>query len=569
MKNQIKKTGWHYTDIAIDYANAILNGEILSCRAVKSACKRFSDDLKSIKNESYLFDFDFEAVEEVCSFVESLTLPDTKKPIQLLGWQVFVYANFYGFVYKDNHKRKRFRTGFVFVARKNGKTAGLLYGMNLYNLLTDSAAESYLISATDDQSNKSFNEISQIIKSNKELDEACSCYSSAITFDSSSRLSFFSSQTSALDGYRPSFATLDEYWNFASNKPLTAMRYGTRARLSGQILIITTAGIGIDSPCYIEYTKAKKILEGNLMDDSYFALIYEYDEEDDWKDSSKFIKANPSLGTILQKDVLISDLNSAIATPSEKPDFVAKTCNRFIADNVAGWIPLDKWKQQKEQIDYEKFKEIPAFGGLDLSSVSDLTVFTLCWKKDDRYYFKHRFFIPEETVLLKYKTDTPMFIHWVDSGIVTTTPGATNDYNIIMNYILEDCKNFNVQEIAFDRWQASMLIQKLDEMLPHITFLDYDQSLKNFGNPTKEYERLVLSEKIIDPNPVQKWCLSNVCIKPVNDNYKPMKKYKSSTSRIDSVVTSIMAMDRCQTYNNELENARNGQIDLRELLECF
>ena len=98
-----------------------------------------------------------------------------------------------------------------------------------------------------------------------------------------------------------------------------------------------------------------------------------------------------------------------------------------------------------------------------------------------------------------------------------------------------------------DRWQANFLIEKLNSTLPEITYIDYDQSLKNFASPTKAYERLALEEKIIDPNPVIFWQLQNVMIKPdVNNNYKPLKEYKSSTKRIDGIITSIMARDRCE-----------------------
>lgn len=560
-------TEHYYTDIAIKYAEDILSGKIISCLAVKQACERFKKDLESITQKENPFTYDYEAAEEVCSFVESLVLPDTRKPISLLPWQIFCYCNLYGFVYKNNPKRRRFRMATIFVARKNGKTAGLLYGNCLYQFLTEQAAESYLISATNDQSEKSLKEITQIIKSNSELDSACNCWSNAITFDDS-RLAFFSSETTALDGYRPNFACLDEFWNFQTNKPLTAMKYGSRARTNGLCLVITTASMGTDTPAYVEYTKAKHILEGKLKDESYFSLIYEYDEKDDWKDSSLLIKANPSLGgDFLKIENLISDLNSAIDTPSERPDYIAKTCNRFTFDNTSNWIDPTQWNQSETEIDFRQFKNSVCTAAIDLSSVRDFTVLSYCFCKDNNYYFKHRYYIPEETLKEKYKTDNALILDWVDKGIITATPGTVVDYEYLIEDLKKDSEYFQILEVAYDRWMSELLIQQLNEALPDLIFASYDQCTKNFYNPTKEFERLIYSGQIIDPNPVQKWMLGNCCVKVLpNGFYKPIKKYKSSTARIDSIITAIMCLDRLKFYQSQKQSK---PLTLEQILSAF
>lgn len=557
-----------YSKIAAQYADDVLKNKILSCVALKQACQRFKNDLAEIKKGNSPFAYSVEAVEEVCSFAESLILPDQKKPLKLLPWQVFVYANLYGFVYKTKMDCRRFRRAFVFVARKNGKTAGLLFPNCLYQFLTEPAAASYLISADDKHTEEAFNEISKIVKSNTELDSICDCWANGITFkDDLSFLKFNTQGAGNLDGFKPSFACLDEYWSYASSKPLTAMAYGSRARTNGLVLVITTAGFGTDSPCYVEYQKSKHILDGSLKDDSYFSLIYEYDEKDDWKDSSLLLKSNPSLGTFLKEENIISDLNSAIDQPSERPDYIAKTCNRFTFDNTSAWIDFSKWVQPETEIDYSELEGIPCYGGLDLSSVNDLTAFTLCWKKEDKFYFKHRFYIPEETLKEKYKKDNAQFLDWVDRGIVTATPGNVVDYDYVIEDIKKDCQRFKIKEIAYDRWQSQLLIKRLDEELPEILFIAYDQSIKNFFNPTKEFERLVYEQKLIDPNPVQKWMLGNACIKPLpNGMYKPMKKYKSSTARIDGVITAIMALDRTEVNADKPEEK---QLTLEEILSVF
>jgi phage terminase large subunit-like protein len=137
---------------------------------------------------------------------------------------------------------------------------------------------------------------------------------------------------------------------------------------------------------------------------------------------------------------------------------------------------------------------------------------------------------------------------WIDKGVITVISGPTIDYEFIKNDIIADAERFNIVELAYDRWQANRLIESLDEIIPKTILIQYDQSLKQMNNPSKDFERLIMEDKIIDSNPVMKWMVTNAVVRPdINGNYKPLKEYKSSTKRIDGVVTSIMAIDRCQS----------------------
>jgi phage terminase large subunit-like protein len=207
---------------------------------------------------------------------------------------------------------------------------------------------------------------------------------------------------------------------------------------------------------------------------------------------------------------------------------------------------------QNENINFDDLKEQVCYGDLDLSSVGDFTAYTLCFKKD-KFIFKHHFYIPENTIADRYRKENIGITDWIQKGLITVIPGETIDYDYIFKDILEDAKTFNIAEIAYDSWGSRELINKIDEELPNIILIPYSQNLKQMSPPTKEYEKMILEKKIIDSNPVIKWMLSNVVIKPdINGNYKPLKDYKSSTKRIDGVITSIMAMDRCRVNENNV-----------------
>jgi phage terminase large subunit-like protein len=551
------------------YCSDIVKNKILSGAYTKKSVKRFLSDLERQKDTGFLYEFKPELADEVIEFAETLTIPDINtddKKLKLLPWMQFIYYNLYGWVYKSEPTRRRFRSGYIEVARKNSKTTSLLFPIILYDFLTTDSAESYFVSKDERQSYKCFNELKYIIKADKDLSQVINETVSAVTYQHS-RIAFFSSEGKGLDSYKNSCSVIDEFHDYDDDKAVTSFRFGGRARENNLTLIITSAGLNLSGPCYAETEKAKKVLNNILTDDTYFTIIYAYDNKDDWKDPKLFIKANPSLGVILKQDILENDLNDALITPSHQSDFKAKTCGIW-TNETTNWIPLQKWDTETRNTitDIEQFNGKSCYGGLDLSSIGDFTVFTLCFKEDYYYYLYHKYYVPSEQVLEKYRVENINIKDWIDKGLVTAIPGATINYDFIEKDIIEAANKFNLVELAYDNWNSNQLITKLDEIVPNTILAQYPQNLKQMSNPTKQFEKLIMEDKIIDPNPVSKWMIGNATIKiDANGNYKPLKEYKSSTKRIDSAITSIMSVDRCM--NNEEPNTTNN--DFNRILMLF
>jgi phage terminase large subunit-like protein len=551
-------------EIVLDYCKQIQSNKIPSCLYVKKAIKRFLSDLKNDSCDYYL---DWNCVQKFYEFTKQLKLIHSKQFLNLLPWELFVHVNLIGWKNKYNDKQ-RFRSGTVFVPRKNGKTTGLMYPLLLWNFLTVNSAEAYFFEKDERQAEKMFRDLKTICKNSEGLSSIINDTGTNIYYKNS-RISYFSSETVGIDGYNPSLAVIDEYFCFQSDRPVTAMRYGSRARDNGLVLIITTAGTDISLPAYNEAEKIKKVLNGLLTDDTYFGIIYGIDDKDDWKKPESYVKANPSVDTIIDRKVLEQDLQDALITPSHQSDYKAKTLNVWTNDTT-NWIPLQRWDTEKRNttIDINEFGGQVCYGGLDLSSINDFTAYTLCFKRGGFFYLFHKFYIPSEQVMEKYRVENINIKEWIDRGIVTASPGAAIDYDLIMNDIVNDSTRFNVVELAYDNWQSKKLIDSLDERIPNTVFIQKEQSLKHMSAPSKEFERLVIDDKIIDPNPVMKWMVGNAVVKPdANNNYKPLKEYKSSTKRIDGVVTSIMAIDRANA--NEGSNPSGNFDDVLKLFKDY
>jgi phage terminase large subunit-like protein len=560
----MKNNEFEIQKIIMDYCKDITTNKIPSCIYVKKAIKRFLNDLKNESLESWDYYMNWSIVHKFYEFTKKLKLP-TGKYLQLLPWQLFILGNLIGFRYKYKPSKLRFRGGAIFVPRKNGKTFGIMIPLLLWDFLTTNSSETYFFEKDEKQADKFFKDIRTICKNSSGLKDIIQDTGSNIYYKNS-KISCFSSETIGIDGYSPSLAIIDEYFCFQSDRPYTAMRYGSRARENGLVLIITTAGTDISLPAYNEDEKVRKILNNILTDETYFGIIYGIDDGDDWKKDTSYIKANPSIYAIIDKKILEQDLQDALGQPSHQTDYKAKTLNIW-TNEVSNWIPLNKWDTiiRNTQTDIGEFTGQNCYIGMDLSSVGDFTAYTKCFFKEGKYYLYHKFYIPTEQVFEKYRVENINIKEWIDYGIVKAIPGPTIDYDYIIEDIKKDNDLFNIVELAYDKWNSNKLIDSLEDLIPKTLLIEFDQSLRKMSPNTKDFERLILEDKIVDANPCAKWMVSNCVIKPdVNGNYKPLKSGKSSTKRIDSAISSIMALSRC------LENEGNNiNKDFNNVLSLF
>lgn len=533
------------------YCADVQSGAIVAGRYCKKAVERFLKDLERQKtDDSFNFVFRPEKADDVIDFAESLVIPDIEKTeenperkLKLLPWHKFIYYQLFGWVDKRDETKRRFQDCYIEVARKNSKTTSLLFPILLWDFLTTPAAESYFVNKDLLQSEKSFKELIRIVQADKTLASVCEINSQTIICRNS-RIAFFADGSTAIDGYKNSCSVIDEYHCYDSDKIVTAFRYGGRSRKNRLILKITSAGLDISKPCYAENLAAKKLLDGLHDDDFYFCIIYAVDDGDDWKDLSVYQKANPSLNLLpaLTTDVLKADFNDALSKPAHQPDFKSKTLGIW-TNGVSSWIPLEVFeKNQPDEIDFDDFLGKPCGASMDLSDINDFSAVSLCFKDGEKYVYRHQFFIPENTIYEKYKQDNINVLDWVQSGLLTATPGRTIDEDFIFEKIAEWAEAFKIVAFYYDPWQSKELIKRLDENFSHVLFVPFAQSLKNFSAPTKFYEKCIYDGRIIDNNPIMKWMLTNTIVKPdPNGNYKPLKPSRTSTKRIDGVVTAIMA----------------------------
>lgn len=322
------------------------------------------------------------------------------------------------------------------------------------------------------------------------------------------------------------------------------------ARMQPLYFLITTAGMDTNSICYEQHQKAKDILDGRKHDSTFYPVIYGADPDDDWSDPKVWKKANPSLGVTFGIDKVRAFFESARQNPAEENTFRQLRLNQWVKQSIR-WMPMEKWDACGFPVIPDELKGRVCYGGLDLSSTTDITAFVLVFPpidEDEPYQVLPFFWIPEDSLDLRVKRDHVPYDIWKRQGFLETTEGNVIHYGFIEKFIEELGEQFNIREIAFDRWGAVQMVQNLEGL--GFTVVPFGQGFKDMSPPTKELMKLVLEKKIAHgAHPVLRWMMDNIYIRtdPAG-NIKADKE--KSTEKIDGVIATIMALDRAIRRGN-------------------
>ncbi|MEN6419456.1 MAG: terminase TerL endonuclease subunit [Clostridiaceae bacterium] len=316
------------------------------------------------------------------------------------------------------------------------------------------------------------------------------------------------------------------------------------ARMQPLYFLITTAGDNTNSICWEVHSKAKDILDGRKTDPTFYPVIYGTEENDSWTDPKVWKKANPSLGITVGIDKVKTACDSAQQNPAEENAFRQLRLNQWVKQAIR-WMPMDVWDKCAFPIDPKSLEGRVCYGGLDLSSSTDITAFVLVFPpldEDDKYFILPFFWIPEENIDLRVRRDHVNYDLWEKQGCLMTTEGNVVHYGFIETFIEQLGKKYNIRDIAFDRWGAVQMVQNLEGM--GFSVIPFGQGFKDMSPPTKELMKLTLEQKIAHGgHQVLRWMMDNIYIRtdPAG-NIKPDKE--KSTEKIDGAVATIMALDR-------------------------
>ena len=530
------------------YADDVINDRIIACKYVKQACERYLSFFEK-------YDFNTSKCDKVINFIKKLKHflgKHNGKPFILLPYQEWIIYSIFGFYHKGTNKRV---TNYVYIelARKQGKTA-LAAAIALYMMIADgeSGSEVELVANSAKQAKICFDMCSNFLQSidkKGKKGKYFKRYRDKIKFDyTKSFLQILSSDASGNDGYNSNCFILDEAHEQSDSRLWDVMCSSQGMRENPLAMIITTAGFNLFGFCYQYRKTCIEILSNLKNDDSQFTAIYTLDDDDDWQDSKVWIKSNPSMNVTVFEDYLKQQVTKAKNNSSLEVGTRTKNFNQWLSSSNI-WINNNLLLDYTQKVNIEDYKDMQCYMGVDLASVSDLTALTALIPKDDKFIFKTWYYLPSTT--LTNNSNSELYKEWSYQGYLNITDGNVTDYDYITNDILKVNRYLYINKINYDQYNATQwAITATAEGLP---LEPYSQALWHFNKPTKEFERLIKSGKvIIDDNPITRWCFSNVVLKyDHNDNCKPTKN--QDQQKIDGVISILESLGgylETPIYNN-------------------
>lgn len=547
---------------AKQYAEDCISGKEITTFEVKTQCEWFLEDLNKQKNESYPYYFDTKAIKIVEGVLKLLNYATGLNEIVgknilegLENFQAFFIANIFGWRYKTDSKKYRYREVVLFIARKNTKTflAALIF---IILMLTESDySEFYSICLDRDLAGEVKKAIAQILSVSPLVGQYFN-----IPKTLSGRLectlthSFYQPRTAEANrnnSIKPSAFIADEFGAMKDNSNVGAMKTGQLSVKNPLMFKLTTAYAEDKSIMLDELEYLKKIYKGLEIDERLFALVYYATEEHLWDDIGLQM-ANP-LRVEENYEEIRDNRKKALAKPSEREEYLTKNMNYFMPSNSGeSYIELDKLRLCQNTRGVFDWKDKDVYLGIDLAMSNDNTSVSMVTIEDDVIFAKSWAFIPKDRIEEKNKKERTDYKRFIDEGSCFACGNQVISYEFVENFIINLEKEYGVHviQIGYDRFNCISTANKLESA--GFEVVEVKQHSSVLHQPTKWLQESILQRKFsYDGDKLYEINFQNAkCTEDTNLN-KYVNKKKSS-GKVDMVVSTIIATYLLQqaSYND-------------------
>ena len=512
--------------LTTEYANKVVNGQIIASKKVVLAAKRHLRDLKRQGTKHFPWIFVEETGHRPIRFIEKFCKPSQGDYDQLVfqPWQHFCIGSLFGWVHKDTGVR-RFREGTIFLGRKNGKTT-MISGVSNYAVSQDgeSGARVYLLSNAKDQAKLLFDESKAMVEASPTLRKNFVALRDAIKYNKTkSKIEARASDSKKLDGLNTHLGVFDEIHEFKDYKLINVIKKSRGSRKQPLILYITTAGYQLDGPLMNYYEQATDVLDEVIEDERTFYFMAELDSESEFDRPDLWIKANPSMGVSLHLPTLREDWEKDKRTPAERSDFITKQFNIFVDNADESFLDFATLKKNNKERDPEDFKHVPCIGGFDLSDSEDFTSACLEFpiiETGEVFVISHTW-VPIKKVNLD--NEKLPFREYEEAGLLTIVNEEYIRKELVYDWFVEQSKKYIIEMITYDPAKAFGLVESLNNYgfktevvrQGHLTLGPAVDDVK---------ERFIDGKVIFNNNRLFRWYINNVkMVEDRNRNKLPTK----------------------------------------------
>lgn len=482
-------------------------------------------------------------------FFDALRHPKSVHPDHRLGLAPFwrrIIKRIYG--PRDAIGRRQVRTVFIMIPRGARKTTNIGGGLGLLHAIGHEKTPSgqvLLAAGAEDQAELAFDEAVSMVRATPALRKIVKVRGDYLEHpEAGSMLKVLSSEGDLSQGTTPAAVFLDELHIFKNRKLWRALKTGLVKSPGTLLCITTTAGRGQTGLGFEEYSYARKVALGEIVNPSYLPIIFEPPDGADWRDKKLWALVNPGLADGYPD---IEEMRQAAAQakdkPAERDDFCQYNLNFWLDHSLSPFVEMSVYDEGGAHVDLEALKGQPCWLGVDMSTTTDLTAVVACWRDgEDGYVVWPWFFVPEDNLRTRGERDGVPYPLWAKQQFITPTPGNVIDYRAVEALIRDLCIRFNVQEIGFDRAYAQSVMGPLtDDGYPVVTL---QQGWVTQAPAVRELSRAIVGRRFRHGgHPVLRWNFSNIAIHTDRVGNRTFHKGQSK-ERIDGAMATWMAVAR-------------------------
>lgn len=535
-------------DNALQYARDVISGVEIAPKEVRTQCEWFLRDLERQHDDDFKFYFDEEKVEGIEAILQVITFATGFSAGQTLmdglaNFQCFFLANVFGWRFKEDEQRFRYRENTLWIPRKNGKTFLCALVILLLLLTEPNYSEFYSISKDRELAAETKKALTQLITESTVLSKH---FTTPSTLNGKMKSlitnSFYQPRTAdanSNNGIRPSAIICDEMGAFTSYENYNAMKSGQLSVRNPLRFKLTTA-YEVDGSIFLEELNyIRKVYAGLIEDERCFSLLYYADQENLWTETG-LMMSNP-LRIEQNYEEIRDSRKSAIEKPLERGEFLTKHMNHFLPSS-SGEAFVNVEDVRKGKIDDFEWSGRQVWVGLDLSQTNDNTSFSMVTEEDGKIYADSYAFVPEDRIPEKNRLEKITYQEFIHAGKCYACGDNTIDYGFVEEVVLNIENRFGVSVvgIAYDRWNCLSTAQRLDREGYKVVEVKQHSSVLHPATKLLK-EKILSGEFYYTENKLLEINFQNArAVEDTNKNLYINKK--KSNGKVDMVVSLINAI---------------------------
>ena len=547
-----------------EYYKKIKSGKIV---ASKKVIRTYDKIVKDLKNKRGKWHYSESRGQHIIDFIERYCRHSQGKlggkPVVLELWEKAMLSTIFGFV--DKQGRRKYQKAVLIIGKKNGKSL-LASAVGLYLQVADNepGPEVYCVATKRDQAKKIWDVAKAMVLKSPALKKRINPLVGNLDGSKYNDSCFkpLASDVNSLDGLNVHGALMDEFHQWRNGKALyDIIADGITAREQPLIFMTSTAGVIREDIYDQEYDNATNIINGYddkiFKDERAIYFVYELDDRKEWTDPKMWVKANPGLGTIKNKQSLKEKVERAKQNPALVKNLLCKEFNIRETSNQA-WLSFEEI-ENKAKYDIKELRPRYGIGGLDLSTTTDLTCATIIFQVpgDDTIYVKQMYWLPEDNLQKRVQEDKIPYDKWIEQGWMRVSQGNKIDYKDVTAWYQEVIEEDDLYpyQIGYDSWNSQYIVDELKLIVGAEGTKPIIQGAKTMSAPMKSFQADLAAKRInYNNNPILRWNLANASINiDRNDNYT-LCKTSNPRMRIDGVASLLDAYICFQNCYDEYMN---------------